>query len=156
MWATLLRCPSCPQLYRRAGRSCLRATLPSASCRQAPDVGAEHCKTQTTRRCRCAPRGRLGGSFAEGIIDLGQIVGYFQDSSPWQHGFLYTGGSYTTLSNPSANPPWTFTTGINIAGQIVGSNGGLNGQEGFLYSGGNYTALKDPNAVVWTSANGIN
>jgi hypothetical protein len=37
LWATLLRCPSCPQPYRRAGGSCLRATLPSADGRE------EHC-----------------------------------------------------------------------------------------------------------------
>jgi hypothetical protein len=46
MWATLLRCPSCPQPCRRVGQSCLRATPPSASCRQAPDVGAWYCTTR--------------------------------------------------------------------------------------------------------------
>ena len=43
MWATLLRCPSCPQPIRRAGRSCLGATRPSGFCCQAPDAGVGYC-----------------------------------------------------------------------------------------------------------------
>jgi probable HAF family extracellular repeat protein len=96
------------------------------------------------------------GTFAEAINDLGQVVGYYQDSSGWQHGFLYSAGNYLTLDNPSANPRYTFPTGINDLGHIVGSNGGVNGQEGFLYGGGNFTALHHPQPTLWTGAHGIN
>jgi probable HAF family extracellular repeat protein len=59
------------------------------------------------------------GNFTEanGINDNGQIVGYYQDSSGG--GFLYSGGSYTTLTDPLA-PNATYARGINDAGQIVG------------------------------------
>ena len=40
--------------------------------------------------------------------------------SPPQHGFIYSGGIYTTIDNPSANFLGTSVTGINNLGQIVG------------------------------------
>jgi probable HAF family extracellular repeat protein len=41
---------------------------------------------------------------ALGINDSGQIVGWYQDTSirATAHGFLYSGGTYTTLDPPSA------------------------------------------------------
>ena len=58
---------------------------------------------------------------ASDIDDAGQIVGYFGDSAG-THGFVYTGGSFTTLDAPGAAPPvGTLAFGINDAGQIVGS-----------------------------------
>jgi probable HAF family extracellular repeat protein len=38
------------------------------------------------------------GTFAEGVNDAGQIVGYFEDSSGVNHGFLDTNGTYTTIN----------------------------------------------------------
>src|SRR5260370_410350 len=58
------------------------------------------------------------GTLASGINDTGQIVGTYADASG-VHGFLLSGGSYTTLHAPFA-PQYTIAQGINGAGQIVG------------------------------------
>jgi probable HAF family extracellular repeat protein len=102
------------------------------------------------------PSGRNTQAF--GINSTGQIVGqYFSNMAV--HGFLYSGGTYTTLDDPSANPI-TAATGINDAGQIVGSYTDSTGMDhGFLYSGGNYTTVDDPLAdpgSLGTDADGIN
>ena len=62
-------------------------------------------------------------------------------------GFLYSGGTYTTLSGPpdSIN---TDPFGINDRGQIVGEYNSLSdpgSRSAFLYSGGAYTTLSVPN-----------
>jgi probable HAF family extracellular repeat protein len=60
------------------------------------------------------------GTRAQGINDQGQIVGFYVDSSGATHGFLYSGGAYTTLDDPLGTGG-TFAQGINDQGQIVGS-----------------------------------
>ena len=62
------------------------------------------------------------------------------------HGFLYSGGTYTTLDDPSAIPGGGGTTasGINAAGQIVGYYNGISGAHGFLYNNGIYATIDDP------------
>jgi probable HAF family extracellular repeat protein len=55
---------------------------------------------------------------AQGINDAGQIVGFFIDSTG-NHGFLDTGGSFTTIDVPGTS--FTIANGINDAGQIVGT-----------------------------------
>jgi probable HAF family extracellular repeat protein len=89
-----------------------------------------------------------GLTVANGINDAGEIVGLYADSSGY-HGFLYSGGKYTTLNVPLA--PYTYAYGINDKGQIVGLFGGY----GFLYSDGHYTTLSDPQGQ-FTQAYGIN
>jgi probable HAF family extracellular repeat protein len=59
------------------------------------------------------------GTFATGINDAGQIVGYCQNNSGTP-GFLYNGGTYTTLDNPSGVGA-TFIYGINNNGAVVGT-----------------------------------
>jgi probable HAF family extracellular repeat protein len=96
------------------------------------------------------------GTWARCINDVGQIVGYYEDSSYVDHGFLYSGGRYTTLNDPLATHG-TSATGINDAGQIVGYyEDSSYVDHGFLYSGGHYTTLDDPLATHGTSATGIN
>jgi uncharacterized membrane protein len=97
-----------------------------------------------------------GGTFAQGINDPGQVVGYFYDSTGI-HGFSKTGSSFTTLNYPDA-PLTTFAEGINNKGDVVGSYnpdvaGTVVGKAGgFLYSGGVYTAINDPPATLWRRA----
>ena len=95
-----------------------------------------------------------GGTAASGINDAGQIVGYLLQ---WHrhHGFLYSGGTYTTLDDPLATGGTT-ASGINDAGQIVGTYFNGTGSHGFLYSGGIYTTLDDPLAHRWDRCAGIN
>jgi probable HAF family extracellular repeat protein len=106
-------------------------------------------------------------SEARGINKLGEIVGTWfgvSDAGPGGHGFVYSGGTYTTLDDPNATNIFgagffTFATGINDSGQIVGSydsRGRGFPNHGFLYSGGTYTTIDDPAAPGLTNAWGIN
>jgi probable HAF family extracellular repeat protein len=91
-----------------------------------------------------------GLTFVNGVNDSGQVVGSFLNS----HGFLYSGGVFTTLDAPGAIS--TLASGINDAGNVVGSFSDGSGNHGFLYSGGTYLTLNDPSATNGTNANGIN
>jgi probable HAF family extracellular repeat protein len=96
------------------------------------------------------------GTFAVGITNEGQITGYYFDSNGAAHGFLYSGGTWTTLNDPFATNG-TFAEGINNKGQIVGYYVDATGDHGFLYSGGTYTTLNDTAANSGTTqAFGIN
>jgi probable HAF family extracellular repeat protein len=109
------------------------------------------------------PRGSIGhiGTFAQGINDVGQVVGYytgldnFTNPTSGTYGFLYSGGTFTTLNDPLANPRGTFAFDINNAGLIVGYNlvGSVN--HGFVYDG-SYTTLDDPLGINGTQLLGIN
>src|SRR5436853_565292 len=56
-----------------------------------------------------------GGAQLFGINDSGQIVGVGN-----RGGFLYTGGSFSTIDVPFAGVSSTQAFGINNSGQIVG------------------------------------
>jgi probable HAF family extracellular repeat protein len=100
-----------------------------------------------------APPGAvISGTEQTGINSLGQIVGGFSDASGVTHGFLLSGGQYTTLDDPSAGSggvqQGTVPIAINSAGQITGWFEDANSVlHGFLLSGGVYTTIDDPNAV---------
>jgi probable HAF family extracellular repeat protein len=93
---------------------------------------------------------------AFGINASGQIVGYYIDTSSALHGFLLSGGHYTTLDDP-VGVQGTVARGINASSVIVGySLGPYTIQHGFRLSAGNYLTLDDPNGFHDTSASGIN
>jgi uncharacterized membrane protein len=109
----------------------------------------------------------IGGTYVRGINDKGQVVGYYYDSTitnildaTHRYSFVYSGGAYTTLSDPLGLHPAAFD--INDTGQIVGtyvgkgSSGGAYVYLGFLYSAGSYTTLEDPLGVDGTMAYGVN
>jgi uncharacterized membrane protein len=96
-----------------------------------------------------------GHTYAYGLNNFGQIVGAYNNTV----GFLYSGGTYATLPNPSPNPEFFAAYGVNDEGKIVGTyvNNALSAQYGFLYSGGHYTTIMDPLATAfYTNAFGIN
>jgi probable HAF family extracellular repeat protein len=98
------------------------------------------------------------GTEAHGINATGQIVGQYRGASGFR-GFLYSGGTFTTLADPDAGSNTTLAWGINASGQVVGQWTGAGGTHGFLYSGGSngtYTTLNDPSATIQTIARGIN
>ena len=95
-------------------------------------------------------------TYAGGINDLGQIVGSYEDLGNHTHGFLYSGGIYTTIDYPSFINIGTSAHGINASGQITGWYGDISGWHGFLYSGGSYTTIDDPSATNGTLASSIN
>jgi probable HAF family extracellular repeat protein len=82
---------------------------------------------------------------AFGVNNSGQIVGRYVDSGGTSHGFLLSGGSFTTIDVPGAGAFGTTANGINNSGQIVGfynvgSNIGSSGYfYGFSLSGDNFT-----------------
>jgi probable HAF family extracellular repeat protein len=88
-----------------------------------------------------------------GINHAGQVVGRFWDGAT-EHGFIESGGIYTTLDDPAASHG-TFATGINDAGQVVGWFRDDTTMHGFVESGGNYATLDYP-ASGETFAGGIN
>jgi probable HAF family extracellular repeat protein len=59
------------------------------------------------------------GTFALGINDAGQIVGFYKNASGY-HGFLLSGSTYTTLDDPLAGPGGTFAYGILIRARSLG------------------------------------
>src|SRR6266849_2362906 len=80
-----------------------------------------------------------------GINDAGQVVGVYDDANRHGHGFLYSGGTFTTLDDPLGTGG-TSARGINDAGQIVGEYfvAGSAHAHSFLYSGGNFATLAEP------------
>ncbi len=77
------------------------------------------------------------GFFDLGINDFGEIVGDFTDAAGY-HGFLYSGGKYTTINAPNATS--TVASEINDRHQIVGQYGcGTGCAHGFVERGGIFT-----------------
>jgi len=82
-----------------------------------------------------------------GISDSGQIVGtLFNPSvSPNGTGFLYSGGTFTSITFPGAG--FTYPLGISSNGAyLVGVYGGAH-NHGFLYTGGVFTTIDYPGAT---------
>jgi probable HAF family extracellular repeat protein len=91
---------------------------------------------------------------ANGINDLGQIVGRFEDADRLTHGFLLNGSSLTLIDFGEALD--TAAIGINNLGQIVGNY--VDKKEklhGFLYENDEFTPINFQNADE-TAALGIN
>jgi len=89
-----------------------------------------------------------------GINNAGQISGYYENG-PGSHGFLYNGGTFTTVDVPSA-PGETSGAGINNTGLITGSYSDATGTHGFVDNGGTFTPIDVPSATGFTVAFGIN
>ena len=69
------------------------------------------------------PSALVGTTQAYGVNDADQIVGYYQDGAG-NHGYLLSGGVFTTLNDPSASGSnGTIAFGINASGFIVGGYG---------------------------------
>jgi probable HAF family extracellular repeat protein len=102
-----------------------------------------------------------GNTFASGINDTDQIVGWYFDKDVRSHGYIFdaNSGAYTTLDDPFG-AGGTFAGGINDRGLVVGSYldaDNFSGHyHGFLYDGRIYTTLDDPLGTFGTYAYGIN
>lgn len=84
------------------------------------------------------------------INDAGQVVGIYIDAAGVRHGFLLSGGSYSSIDCPSPYTAGSEANGINNLGQIVGvcsAPGGINGVYGtsrsFRVDAGVLTFLSD-------------
>src|SRR5262249_61333163 len=88
------------------------------------------------------PLAFIGRTQAFGVNDADEIVGSYQDATG-QHGFLLSGGTYTTLDDPLATGG-TIASGINASGQVVGVYQDSSGRHhGILFSGRNETLRRD-------------
>jgi hypothetical protein len=94
----------------------------------------------------------------ESINSSGKIAGIYTDAAGVYHGYLLSGGQYTTIDDPNTGPGQSsFAYTINSSGRIVGSYTDASGQtHGYLLSGGLYTTLDDPSAVHGTITVGLN
>jgi probable HAF family extracellular repeat protein len=95
-------------------------------------------------------------TFAKGIDDAGQVVGYYYDSQQRTHGFLEMNGRFTKIDDP-ASPGGTIPYGIDTAGQMVGTdtNAALSQTGSFLHANGIFTPIADPLATGATIVSGI-
>src|SRR5208282_961277 len=76
-------------------------------------------------------------SVAESINNKGQIVGFYQNSTGQEYGFLDSGGIYTTIDPPGGIQ--AIPTAVNAKGQIVGTYADTGSvSHAFLYSHGTY------------------
>src|SRR5690348_15201973 len=76
--------------------------------------------------CSTCPGGIARSTSAQGINPAGDIVGVYVDAVGMAHGYLFSGGQFTTISVPGslAGVPGVLPTvarGINPAGDIVGN-----------------------------------
>jgi probable HAF family extracellular repeat protein len=110
------------------------------------------------------------GTFAQGLNDSGEIVGYYIDSQG-SHGFTYGAGNFTTAPSNlitaegvnnagqvvgSTNSGTANPFGINNLGQVVGSfSVSSNNTQSFLKTGNSTTELSYPGAAD-TYARSIN
>ena len=85
------------------------------------------------------------GSQAIGMNNSDQIVGYYFDGAP--HGFLYSGGSYTTIDHP-LGVNGTVAQGINDAGDVAGIYFDASDKDhGFIKTSVGYTTVDFPGAT---------
>lgn len=89
------------------------------------------------------------GTYASGINDQGQVVGYYQDSQGAYRGFLKHGSRITTFDVPGNN---TFASAINDRDEVVGyycRNCFLVAtvNHGFIVHAGNVVTVDVPGAV---------
>jgi uncharacterized membrane protein len=93
-------------------------------------------------------------SVADGINNLGVIVGQYKDANQAQHGFVDNAGLFMTLDYPGAAS--TIAQSISDHGTIVGSYTEANANRfGFVYQNGSFSQLLCPGAVT-SLADGIN
>ena len=103
------------------------------------------------------------GTVALGINDLGHVVGQYWGDDFGQglqrfHGFVWKDGTYTTVDAPFAEAMATTLSGINNAGQIIGTflhhragSSDINeydSEVAFLYDNGNFTELDFPGSQI--------
>lgn len=103
------------------------------------------------------------GTIALGINDFGHVVGQYWGDAFGQglqrfHGFLWKDGTYTTLDAPFAEAMATTLSGINNAGQVIGTYlhhrpgspdiNEYDSELAFLYDNGNFTELNFPGSQI--------
>ena len=99
--------------------------------------------------------GDLGGgrSFANGINNSGQVVGWSTVPGNYQHAFLYKNRMMMSLSIGGILPS---ATGINDSEQVIGATDSIGRGQAFVYSNGGLTLLPAFTSGGYSAAYGIN
>src|SRR5262249_36970531 len=85
-------------------------------------------------------------TFANGINNLGQIVGFFRDSSGVAHGYLQDGDEVRIIDFPNAAR--TFPQTVNNAGTVAGEyRDAARHLHGFVLEHGTFTAVDVPGST---------
>ena len=79
-------------------------------------------------------------SYAQGINNQGQVVGYW-DATNGAHAFLYQTGTVIDLGLLGVNGTNVYALSINNSGQVVGFSESTNGAQAFIYQHGNNASL---------------
>jgi len=122
----------------------------------APLVQTAHVAQATTFTFTTIDVPGASDTVVTGINPSGQIVGYYNDGSGAQHGFLDDQGVFTAIDVPGA--AFTAAFGINARSQIVGSyaDSTFGPSHGFLDDQGVFTTIDFPGADYTEAAYGIN
>ena len=90
----------------------------------------------------------VNGTYVQGIDNAGDIVGFYTDATITTHGFLLSGGVYTTIDYPGSQN--TELYGVNAVGQIVGFSTYPSPVVGFLYDVATqtFTTISYPGATI--------
>jgi len=87
-------------------------------------------------------------TLAGGINNLGQIAGFFRDSSGVVHGYVQDNDDIREITFPNARK--TFPAAINIAGTVAGSYSDGKTFHGFILEHGAFTSIDFPGAILTT------
>jgi probable HAF family extracellular repeat protein len=94
-------------------------------------------------------------SYARGMNDRGEVVGYSYSNSGMPHAFLYSHGTIADLGTLGGTISDAY--GINAGGQVAGWSTDSHGAfSGFVYSNGTMTKLGSLGGAVSSNAYGIN
>jgi hypothetical protein len=93
------------------------------------------------------------GTFPTMVLDSGEIVGAYIDTTGVFHGFRQSGGVFTTIDFPDST--FTWITGINPEGDIVGFYNSKDGnQHGLILAEGMFISIDIPSGTS-SEANGV-
>jgi probable HAF family extracellular repeat protein len=86
-------------------------------------------------------------TFPSGINNSGDVVGSYDDSQGNQHGFLYSGGVFSTIDPPGATT--TLLGGINNNGVIAGTFcvSPVGNCQGFLLFNNHFLTISHPQSI---------
>ena len=81
-------------------------------------------------------------TYARGISGA-NVVGYYDDASGGEHGFIYNGGTWTTLDMPDAV---SSTDAFGISGNNIVGQSDASSHSSFLFDGTNWNTVSVPGA----------
>src|SRR5436190_6814585 len=96
-----------------------RAARSSATMGTPPTRTASFIAVALTPPWTIQPPAATQYTYACSMNDNGQVVGMYGDATG-EYGFLYNGGTYTTLADPAATQGSTTALWINHTEQVVG------------------------------------